>query len=80
MANKKFDVVDFVMGFEGGYISEAEIVEGFQHLINDNIVWKLQGFYSRTAEALINQGFCKHANEWTPEQARKYFEEYAEIN
>lgn len=80
MANKKFDVVDFVMGFEGGCISEAEIVEGFQHLINDGTVWKLQGLYGRTAKALIDQGFCKPANEWTPEQARQHFEEYAGIN
>jgi len=50
------------MGFEGGYISEAEIVEGFQNLINDGTVWRLQGFYGRTAKALIDQWFCKPAN------------------
>lgn len=80
MANKKFDVVGFIMDFEGGDITDAEVVEGFQHLINDGTVWSLQGFYGRTANSLIEQGFCKPANEWTPEEARKAFEEFVEMN
>jgi len=76
VADKTFDVLDFIIGFEGGDISEAEVVEGFQHLINDGTVWSLQGFYGRTAQSLIEQGFCKPANEWTPQEARDDFEDY----
>lgn len=75
MTTKKFDVVDFVIGFEGGMISESEIVEGFQHMINDGIVWGLQGMYGRMANNLIEAGVCKPANEWTPQEAREHFED-----
>lgn len=74
---KSFDVVGFIIAFEGGDISEPEIVEGFQHMINSGIVWTLQGFYGRTATALIEQGFCKEAGEWTPEEAVDFFLENA---
>lgn len=75
MVNKKFDIVDFVIGFENGSFDDADIIEGFQYLINKGIVWTLQGFYGRIAKALIEQGFCKPANQWTPQEARKHFEE-----
>jgi len=55
---KTFDVVGFIMDFESGDISEGRLIEGFQHLIDDGTVWQLQGFYGRTAEALIEQGYC----------------------
>jgi len=57
-AERKFDVVGFIMDFESGDISEKRLIEGFQHLIDDGTVWQLQGFYGRTAEALIEQGYC----------------------
>jgi hypothetical protein len=73
---KEFDVVGFIMDFEGGDITEAQIVEGMQYLINTGQAWSLQGFYGRTAEGLIEHGFCKPAGIWTHEAARDNFEEY----
>jgi len=57
-ANKPFDVVSFVMDYEAGSLCDEKVVEGFQHLINDGLVWKLQGAYGRMAKALIEAGYC----------------------
>lgn len=59
MAEKKFDVVGFVIDYEGGDLGEQEIIEGFQELINNGMAWSLQGHYGRTATALIEEGYCK---------------------
>lgn len=53
--------VDFIIAYEGGELSEQEIIEGFQKGINDGSVWKLQGHYGRTAAALIDAGYCTKA-------------------
>lgn len=54
-----FDTVDFIMRFEAGELEdEAELAEGFQHLIDSGVAWRLQGFYGRTAAALIEAGLC----------------------
>lgn len=58
MAEKKFDVVGFVIDYEGGDLDEQEIIEGFQELINNGMAWSLQGHYGRTATALIEEGYC----------------------
>lgn len=54
-----FSVVDFVIAFEAGELTEEEIHSGFQELINSGIVWSLQGHYGRTACALIDSGICR---------------------
>ena len=46
------------MAFEGGEISDEELVKGFQNLIDSGMAWTLQGSYGRTATALIEQGLC----------------------
>lgn len=51
-----FDTVGFVMAFEAGELGDEEIIKGFQHLLDSGLVWKLQGFYGRTAQNLLNQG------------------------
>lgn len=58
MTDTRFDMVGFVMAFEAGELEEDEVVEGFQHLIDTGVVWQLQGFYGRTAAALIEAGLC----------------------
>lgn len=55
---KEFDRIDFVMRYENGELEEDEIIEGFQHLIDDGTVWELQGSYGRTARNLIEAGLC----------------------
>jgi len=55
---KEFDVVGFIMEFEGGDISEEYLIEGFQHLIDNGMAWTLQGMYGRMAIRLIEAGLC----------------------
>jgi hypothetical protein len=56
---KKFDEVSFLMDYESGQLSEDAMIEGFQHLIDSGLCWKLQGHYGRTATYLIQQGICE---------------------
>jgi hypothetical protein len=58
MATKKFDTVNFVIEYEDGNLSEEEIIEGFQALIDSGLAWQLQGHYGRTAQRLIDAGYC----------------------
>jgi len=50
------DRVDLIMKFESGELSEADTIELFQDLVDSGMAWKLQGFYGRTATALIEAG------------------------
>lgn len=56
--NDTFTACAIVEGFDGEEHSEDEIVAAFQHLIDTGAAWKLQGFYGRTAAALIDKGVC----------------------
>lgn len=50
--------VDKVIQFEAGEMSDEELVEFFQELIDSGDAWHLQGMYGRTAMALIEDGLC----------------------
>lgn len=50
--------VDFIIRFESGDADEDEIIEEFQKMIDSDIVWQLQGAYGRTAQLLIDAGYC----------------------
>ena len=54
-----FSTVDFIIDYETGALSEEEVIEGFQHLIDNGVVWSLQGSYGRTAATLIDAGLCR---------------------
>lgn len=58
VTTKPFDSVSFCMDYEGGSLSEEEVIEGFQELINSGLAWQLQGSYGRQAKALIESGDC----------------------
>lgn len=51
--------LDMIVAFEQGELNEAQIVELFQTLVNTGLAWKLQGFYGRTASAMINAGIIR---------------------
>lgn len=38
--------------------SEEKRIEAWQHLIDTGLCWQLQGWFGRTAEALIEGGVC----------------------
>jgi len=47
-----------IMAYENGELTEEEIIELFQELIDSGLAWQLQGSYGRTAKALIDAGYC----------------------
>jgi len=61
--------IDFIIRFESGEVSKDEIIENFQKGINDGSVWKLQGFYGRTAKSLIDNEYCH----WPKNQTCDYY-------
>jgi hypothetical protein len=53
-------MVDKIMAYESGEMSEEEIVDFFQELIDTGLAWTLQSSYGRMALALIKAGHCHH--------------------
>ena len=49
-----YQAVGLAEGFEEG--TEEQIIEAWQYLHNTRLAYKLQGWFSRTAQSLIEQG------------------------
>lgn len=59
---KKMSYFDAIMAIENGeFESEEDFLAAWQTLIDSGTVWKLQGYYGRTAADLIRRGLCKAA-------------------
>jgi len=54
--------VSKIINYENGEMTEEEVVNFFQELIDTGLAWKLQGHYGRTATNLIEEGSCNEAN------------------
>jgi hypothetical protein len=50
-----FDAVGIAEGFIQAE-SEEQVIEAWQYLVNTGLAWQLQGWFGRTAQALIEQG------------------------
>jgi hypothetical protein len=62
--NKKpFPVLDYIIQWEEGDISEENFLALFQHLVDTAYAWKLQGSYGRQAAALIEAGIITAPSE-----------------
>lgn len=55
---------DAVMIAEGAMPADSreQVIEAWQLLIDTGLCWKLQGYFGRTAEALIKAGVCAAPN------------------
>ena len=51
--------IEKIIAYENGELSQQEIVDLFQELINSGLAWKLQGHYGRVAKTLLNNGYCR---------------------
>lgn len=47
-------LINKIIAFENGVLSDDEIISLFQELLDTGMVWNLQGFYGRTAQRLID--------------------------
>jgi hypothetical protein len=56
-ATKQVDIDDIIR-YEQGDMDSTEAIDFFQRLIDTGLAWELQGHYGRTAQSLINGGYC----------------------
>jgi hypothetical protein len=54
-------VLDAIMDYESGQLTDDEVIDLFQRLVDSGLAWRLQGHYGRTAEALIDSGYVSYA-------------------
>jgi len=55
---KDKNMVNKIINYESGMMSDEEMVSFFQELINSGLAWQLQGHYGRVAASLIEEGLC----------------------
>ena len=53
--------VSKIIAYENNEMSQEEVIECFQELIDTGHAWRLQGHYGRTARRLIEYGYCRRA-------------------
>ncbi|HDY88536.1 hypothetical protein LCGC14_0360450 [marine sediment metagenome] len=56
-------LVDKIIAYEQGELSDTETVELFAQLVKSGMAWTLQGHYGRTAKALIDNGYIDEAGD-----------------
>ena len=57
-----FTAVSIAEGFCGGEdATEEQQIEAWQHIIDNGLCCNLQGWFGRTATALIDKGICQPA-------------------
>jgi len=56
------DLINQLMSYESGEMSDEEEIKFFQELIDTRLVWSLQGHYGRVAATLIEAGLCRKNN------------------
>jgi hypothetical protein len=57
------NLIDEIIAYESGEMTEGQALRLFSKLIRTNMVWSLQGHYGRTARYLIDVGFIAEDGE-----------------
>lgn len=50
------DILNRIVAYELNELTEGEIIDLFQEMVDTGLAWSLQGSYGRTANALIDEG------------------------
>ena len=53
--------VSKIIAYENNEMTQEEVIEFFQELIDTGYAWRLQGHYGRPALRLIEYGYCRRA-------------------
>ena len=51
------DFIDQIMDYESGELNNKDTLELFSTIVKDKLVYSLQGYYGRMANALIEEGW-----------------------
>ncbi len=55
-ANFNAVLISSIIEYENGELTDEEVIEFFQELVDSGLAWTLQGSYGRMAEYLISIG------------------------
>jgi len=65
---KKKDIIDYIMDYEMGNMSDLDTLKMFSELIKNGMAWTLQGHYGRTARSLINNEYLMDNGDFNNEK------------
>lgn len=63
MTVTKSNLIDYIIEYESGELSQWQVLELFAYLIKSSLAWSLQGFYGRQASALIDNNYISQTGE-----------------
>jgi hypothetical protein len=49
-----------IIDYENGKMTDKEVVEFFQYLIDSKMLYNLQGHYQRIARFFLEEGLCEN--------------------
>lgn len=64
------DTVGDIIRYENGDMDGDETVAFFQRIIDNGLVWQLQGSYERMARAFLADGYCQPPDEGTEHETQ----------
>ena len=56
--NPMHDLTARIIAYEACELDEEQTVQLFQDLLDTEVIYRLQGFYHRAAQQLIDAGLC----------------------